>query len=335
MIHNDKKKLSRISLAPLIFLLSFFLQAPAIAQTDDSVQPASFKVSPEFIDEEAEPSGLFEYNIKAENGPGTKVSSYPIVRDLTGPGAQEGAGPTYLENPDRSKSLASWIKFPRSVLELDPGETKEIPLSVKISPYAENGVYYAEIAFSPGSNLPDAENNRAAMNVPRVSLRFKVAKKEVEQAEINFFTSEKEIFTSKPANFSCRFSNNGNTILTPKAEIRIYGRNGSEITSFPINSGELAPGASVEMRGACPEDLKPGRYKARIKVDYGTGTPGKTAEDIAFFWVLPARLLLIYSLAMLLVFIGFLYLFSRNLRSGRQKTRPRKFDGVLDLKDKK
>jgi hypothetical protein len=319
----------------VVFFFVFIALKPVLAQSDGSELIAGFSVSPAIIDEQAGASGLFEYNVSVKNDSQKKISAYPIVRDLMERDGQGLQAEPPSENPDRSASLASWISFPRGVLELGPGESKDIQLTIKLSPYAKLGVYHAEIAFSPGSNLPDAENYRRKLNTPKISLRFNVEEKKIEQGEINLFEAQKEIFFDQEAKFTCRVSNTGTDDIRPSGEIRIYNRSGSEVAIFPISADSLAAGKTIDLSAECKDKLRIGRYKAKAVIEYGTGTPPKRLEDTAFFWVLPLPFALATAAGTLAVLSGLLYLLLRSPRRSRRIASAGSSDGVLNLRQKK
>jgi hypothetical protein len=328
----------RILIAKFFLVIIFFSLAMAklaLAQSDGSELIAGFSVSPAIIDEQTGAGGLFEYIVSVKNDSQIKMFIYPIVRDLMESDGQGLQTEPPSENPDRSISLASWISFSRGVLELGPGESKEIPLTIKLSPYAKLGIYHAEIAFSPGSNLPDAENYRRKLNTPKISLRFNVEEKKIEQGEINLFEPQEEIFFGQEAKFTCRVSNIGTSEISPSGEIRIYNRSGNEVATFPIFADSLGSGKTIDLNAEYKDKLKMGRYKAKAVIEYGTGTPPKRIEDTAFFWVLPLPFALALAAGTLAVLAGLLYLLLRGPRKSKRLRTAVQPNGVLNLRQKK
>jgi uncharacterized membrane protein len=140
-------KFLQVSVSFLI-ILSFSFSSFANAK-DEIV------ITPTIIDQKVKARDILEFSVKIMNNTGSKVDLYPIVNDISvKEGKQEFIEPSLL---DKSTSLARWIQISRGVIELWPGQTKEIPFSIHVNLNAKPGKYYAVIIFAQGSTRHEAE----------------------------------------------------------------------------------------------------------------------------------------------------------------------------------
>jgi hypothetical protein len=309
-----------------ISLLGFFgVWRPALSAANGKIQ-----ISPAIIDENAQASGLFEYSINIKNGSDSRVELYALVRDMKD---QETASSS--NQSDRSVSLASWVSFFRGSIVLVPGEERIFPLKIKISPNAAIGIYYSEIIFGNGSNITDAEENARNENAPKLLLRFSIAKKIVELAQITSFAPEKSMFFSMPLSFLYEVSNNGTTNIKPRGLITLYDRRGKEVASLPVRETEVNAGKKENYRTSFDDFSQYGKFKAKATLEYGDVSI-RNMENITEFWVLPWNYLSVFAgCALFLLFIFIYSISKRNTKnkaaiSGKKPIRPK----ILDLKDK-
>jgi len=123
------------------------------------------------------------------------------------------------------------------------------------------------------------------------------------------FSVEKFVKGENEGSIQYVLNNPGEDPVVPKGEIIIYDNNGSEVTSVPINpDGATIEGKqTLDFSGSIPENVKMGKYKAFLSVEYGDHQTA-SVHDTAFFYVLPLQTVLIIF-AVVLVFAILLALY--------------------------
>ncbi len=301
-----------VYIAIIIFIFTPFLKVKAIENHGIVVNPA-------IIDEKAEARDILEYVVKVKNERSSRVSLYPIVNDvLKEGGKQEFLDPGLL---DKAVSLARWIKFSRGVIELMPGEEKEVDLTINVNLSAKPGKYYATIVFANGSNLPAAEETAKELNQPQLAINIEVEEHVVEKLQILQFKTEKNINLSLPVSFILDIENTGNRELEPKGAISIYNRKGEEVDLIDINSDKLKIGPNenknIVFSWQAPKSL--GKYKAKLNIEYGD-KESRDLQDTIYFWVLP-WITLSFFIGLVFILIVFLaiIIFKKTNHHGQQK----------------
>lgn len=161
----------------------------------------------------------------------------------------------------------------------------------------------------------------------------KVGDKIVEQAEIEYFRSEKSFYELPPISFQTRYINKGNTHITPAGDIIIENFLGQEIDKVTFNSNRqsLLRGNAgnytdewhhqgVFLRNG---KLAIGPLKARLITTYRSENPGHAPlSAVTTFWVLPWK----HILAIVLI-VGIIYRLISSLRK-RNEQKIRSYDPI-------
>ena len=141
------------SLIRLFILCSLFASfSPIIARADST---ADLTVTPVVVDEKAKARDILQEKITVTNTSKRKLQLYPSVNDVK---SQDGEKPfaEAQSGPERSDSLANWIEISRGLVELNPGESRELPFVIRVNLNALPNTYHADISFYEGSNRADA-----------------------------------------------------------------------------------------------------------------------------------------------------------------------------------
>lgn len=290
--------IARACLGALLTLSLALALAPLPAFGEDAKELA---VSPAVIDEKAEARDILNKSIIVTNTSNRTLTLYPTVDDVN---PQDGSQAfNYAGNAnERSDSLANWIEFSRGVINLGPGEQKELPLVIRVNMNAVPNMYHAYISFYEGGNRDDAQR-RPPLNAVTVNLEVKADIKELMQ--LNTFATDNVVFTGDDVVFKYQLQNIGNQELHPSGEISIYNRKGEEIASIDVNKEgkTISPDQTTQLASVWSGVSGFGRYKALLTVNYG----GQEAavQDTVFFWVIPWKQLLglfIVSITMVIFF---------------------------------
>lgn len=295
------------SLKYLLFIAfvfsGFFVSAiPATAEGE------RLTVTPMVYDEKAKKRDILKRNISLTNNTDSKLDVYVFVNDIdTEVGEQEFEGRT---TANISESLANWIEISRGKIDLEPGQTKQIPFLIHVSVYADPGIHHAQISFGWGSTKIDAQVKAA--QEPAASINVEVLDDSKEVLQLGSFLSDKTFFTENVASFSYLFENIGNRAVSPSGEIRIYNRRGEEVGAIGVNDddAELLPNMTSKLGSIWNSEGKFGRYKAMLDVEYGAKQRG-TVQDTIFFWVIPWKKILFIFIVLSAVLAMVVYLLHR------------------------
>lgn len=262
----------------IIFII-FYLFFPFFAV---KAEDASIMVTPVVMDLKAYPREHFKKTIILTNEKNYKINLYPLVNNISSiAGVQPFSAASVT---DIETSLANWINFPRGVVELSSGESKNIDFEINIGPRATPGVYHALVAFGEGATREEAQSDGREFGL---TINLEILDQAKERLEIRKFVPEKLVFRTTPATFSLSLANVGDRSLRPKGELRVYARNGAEVGAILLNElKDMAPGDTHTVALAFKELKHYGRYKAVVVINYGEET---TIQDIVFFWFVPVK----------------------------------------------
>jgi len=292
--------LFRSSLGILALL---FLLCPTLSH-------AAYSVSPLVIDEELSKRDIVTHTITLTNTGSSRVRIYPTVNEISvdaGGTMQSFVEPSMLE--DRTTSITAWLEISRARIELDAGETKEIPLTIRVHPDVAPGEYHAFLGFAQGSNRPEAEAKVAQGGTPGTVVRIGVDKVQDQFLRLERFSVERFIKNSEEGSVTYTLHNPGEHPVIPRGEVIFYDNSGYEVASIPVNPDATAIEEKMEasFTGEIPSELALGKYKALLSVEYGD-TQTASLHDTSFFYVLPLKwLLIIFGIVLSLAVLIALY----------------------------
>jgi hypothetical protein len=284
--------------ATVVISCAAFLPSAAVA--------ANYSVTPLIIDKELEKRDIVEEIITVTNRENRMVRIYPSVNEISvdeGGSIQTFLEPSMVE--DRASAITSWLEIGRGRIELQPGESKEVTLTIKVNPEVAAGEYHAFVGFGEGSNRPAAEKQVLDGNAPGTVVRIGVDKVQNQFLRLEQFNVERFVKDSSEGNIQFRLQNPGEDPVVPKGEIIFYDNNGSEVGSVPINEEGLAveSGKDISFSEQVPDGMKMGKYKAFLSVEYGEHQLA-SLHDTAFFYMLPLMPVIIIFAIILVVAIG-------------------------------
>ncbi len=287
---------------------SFFLlcilvfSAPSIVLSDST---AELTVVPVVVDEKAKARDILKKSITITNTTQRKLNLYPAVNDVQAEAGQE-AFVSSQGGDDEKDSLANWIEISRGVIDLMPGESREIPFVIRVSLNALPGTYHADISFYAGSTVAEAQA-RNPLGVVTVNTEVQADIKE--SMQLNKFISDGFFFSGDDVLFNYQLENIGNQELRPKGEIRIYDRKGREVASIPVNpeGKSFTPDQAAQLASAWSAAKGFGKFKAFLNVDYGNNQSG-SLQDTVFFWIIPwQQLLAIAVISIMAIVVSAIY----------------------------
>ena len=277
----------------------------------------SYSVTPLVIERDVEARDMLEESVKVTNTGTVPVKIFPSVNAIT---LGEDGSIVAFESPvmtDQTTNVASWLAISRARIELAPGETKRIPLSITIHPQAVPGEYYAFIGFGNGDKRDEAEAAVLRGAAPGVTVRLAIADKKNEYLRLHGFTIDRYVTNPADTSLSYELENIGDTAVTPQGEIIIYDVRGKEVAAVPVNPDArvLGAGERVAFTSALPGTTLYGRHKAFLNLEYGT-LQRANLYDTTFFTVVPVTYLIGIFLVILLMalVLTVLYIFRERKR---------------------
>jgi len=268
-----------------IGLILFFPSTP--------VQAVDYAVSPLLIEHDIAPRDMFKETIKISNTTSRPLRLYPTVNAITL--GDEGDIKTFVpaSMSGTATSVTSWIAVTRAVQEIAPGESIKIAVTIKISPDAVAGNYYAFVGFAEGDNRDQAEALVEKGLAPGVVVGFKLEEKRNEYLRLKHFVIPRFVLIGRSAEVTYDIENVGSVALIPGGEIIFYNSSGLEVTSLPVNFDDysIAPATTKTFTSPIPELGLIGRRKAFINIEYGISERANV-YDTVYFNVIPIALVL-------------------------------------------
>lgn len=290
----------------LAIISPVFLLFPALTQA------ANFSVSPVLIDVEVSPRDIVTKDITLKNESPNKITLYATVNEIA---VDEGGAIKEFVSPvmtDRTNTVTSWLEIGRGRIELEVGETKTVPLTIRMNPKAEAGEYHALIGFVNTNKRPDAEARALAGEADGVIVKIAIEEKTNELLRISSFLIDRFVFAKDEGTITIEIENNGEDDATPNGEIIFYNSRGEEVSSMTVNSdnNRIAPGEKTTITTKVPFHESLGRYKANLVLRYGADQQAAVFDTTQFF-ILPLPLLIGILVAIVLLSLLVTYLLRR------------------------
>lgn len=281
---------------PIFYLLTIFALLPLTASAN------SYTVTPPVIEHQVEARDMLEDSIKVTNTGTVPIKLFPSVHPITL--GEDGSIKTF-ESPvmtDQTRNVTSWIAISRARLELQPGESLKIPVSLTIHPNAVPGDYYAFIGFGSGDKRDEAEAAVMSGQAPGVTMRVSMADVHSEYLRLHNFRIDRYVTGSTEVPVTYELENIGDTAVVPKGEIIFYDVRGREVASLVVNIENImiASGEKKTFSSMVPSTGAYGRHKAFLNLEYGTQQRANL-YDTTFFTVVPIKIIIAVFGALLLL----------------------------------
>lgn len=219
---------------------------------------------------------------------------------------------------DRTTAVTSWVEIGRGRIELMPGQTVEIPLDIKVHPYAEPGEYHLFIGFVETSKRFKAEEVALAGDANGVIVKITVGDEREDSMRITSMTVDRFVTDGDKQQVEITVENAGEIASAPVGELIFYDSRGREITAVPVNSEsvQISPGVSKTFSATIPITENLGRFKANVNLTYGKNQRANLYDTTGFYMV---PLLYLFALAglFLLFFVVLLVLLRRSMITGQ------------------
>lgn len=260
----------------------------------------AYSISPLVIDRTMQARDAEDVAITIQNSADIPVRLYPTVNAIA---VDESGAIKEFVTPsmaDGRTTVTSWLAISRARIELAPGGSHEATLEIKLPPQVEPGTYHAFIGFAEGGNRPEAEAKVAAGGVPGVVVSIEVKKDTVTLLRLSRFFVDRFVTDTDEKKANVVLVNGGSESIQPRGEIIFYDTTGTEVAAVPFNAEEqsLEPGSESSFELALPENLRFGKYKAYLDLEYG-GAQTAQLQDTTFFYIVPLKSLVFTFLGLL------------------------------------
>jgi hypothetical protein len=193
---------------------------------------------------------------------------------------------------DRTNTVTSWIEITRGRIEVMPDESIEVPITVRVHPFAEPGEYQVFIGLVEAPNRPAAEAIAMKGDADGVIVKITIADERKDSMRISSFIIDRFITSDDHRSINIEVENNGDMASVPVGEVIFYDSRGIEINSVIVNENNsvVAPGEKVTFTSRVPLESDLGRFKANVSLHYGDKQLASLA-DTTFFYMMPIPLL--------------------------------------------
>jgi hypothetical protein len=209
---------------------------------------------------------------------------------------------------DRTNSVTSWISISRGRIEIPAGESVELPLDIKIHPFAEPGQYHAFVGFVESKKRDQAEQIASQGDADGVIITVTITDERVDSMRISSMIVDRFVTDSEQQQVKITIENSGEFVSTPAGEVIFYNNRGFEVSALPFNTEgvSLSPDETKTFVTSIPLGTNLGRYKANANLTYGENQRA-SLFDSAGFYLLPLYYLYfgigLLSLLLLVLFI--------------------------------
>ena len=307
-------------------LLTFFLLILGGLAGTFPAYASEVSVRPFLIDETLEPRESVERVVTIKNDyPHRKAILFATVNEITIDAAGEIREFISPVMTDRTNTITSWIEVGRGRIEIMPDETAEVPLTLRVHPFAEPGEYHAFIGFVEAPNRPAAEAAALRGDAKGVVLKITITDLREENLKISSFGIDRFVTGDDNRVIDIVIENTGDFANVPTGEIIFYDSRGIEINSVPVNTEQttVEPGETATLQANVPFGDKLGRFKANMTLDYGQSQRASLYDSTTFYMMPLQWILVIFAITLLgAIFVALLF---------RRVFLPEEDDGCADV----
>lgn len=274
---------------------------------------ANYSVAPILIDHTLEGRSILSETVKITNNENRILRLYAAVNEITvgtGGEIQTFVPPSMSDN---TVSVTSWIEISRARLELRPGETRELPMTIKINPNAKPGSYHAYVGFGDGRNRGEAEAKIRNGQAEGVIVKISLDEERNDFLRLANFVVQRFVTEEGNGGVTFDIQNPTDKDIIPAGEVIFYDSRGREVAALPVNPDHTAvpAGETVSFEDSVPiPESSVGRHKAYLSVEYGENQLA-SVQDTTFFYIVPIKQLVILFVIVLLVAVSVTFFIHR------------------------
>ncbi len=276
---------------------------------------AEVSVRPFLIDQAVSPREIFTTEVNLSNTTDRKLNVYATVNEITV--GVDGEVKEFVSPimSDRTNTVTSWVEVTRGRIELEPGAETLVPITFRIHPQAEPGVYHAFIGFVPTSKRHQAEVVAMSGEADGVVVKLTIEEKVSETLRLKSFSVDRFVLNPAENTVTIAIENLGDVPTSPNGEVIFYRANGDEVAAVPVNTDGsivIQPSEVVDLTVALPTETLIGRVKANAVLEYGKSRAA--LFDSTYFYMLPLPVVVGGLLLLITIMLGLIVLMFRSYR---------------------
>lgn len=286
----------RLILLPVAIVWSAVVLLLAVAPGAASAAGGNgLRVSPVRSDITVNPGQTKVVTIIVTNITSTPASLQAVINDFSASSDESGQPAIILNNNQFAKSH-SLKRFAKPVpnFTLQPGEQKNISVTISVPADAAGGGYYGAVRFAPAS--PGGANQTVSLAGSVGSLIIATVPGDIkDQLSISSFdvrsgVHPRSLFTSNKGITSVvRFQNSGNVQEQPFGKILLKDRSGKILGQYEINNSDVRSNVLPDSirKFTVPLDKVGSWGVFKLEGNFGYGSNGQLLAASTTFYVIP------------------------------------------------
>jgi hypothetical protein len=196
------------------------------------------------------------------------VRIYPV--DAT---TGQTSGTVFLLRNDSRQGVGSWVTLSESEVTLQPGESREIPFSIKVPAETRGGQHVGAIVVEDTEIQGIGNGGQGAAQV-------KVQKRLALGLQMNLPGDPVERLTASQVRpggddgyqtLLVRIANEGTVMLRPSGSLTVVNAQGESVQQLPMKLDTVLPATSIDFPVFIEgQALGPGEYRANLQLNYGS-----------------------------------------------------------------
>ncbi len=201
---------------------------------------------------------------------------------------------------DRTNTVTSWIEITRGRIEIPAGESREIPLTIRLHPQAKPGEYHVFVGLVEAKNRPAARSIAMKGDADGVVVKVTVPDQRSDNLKISSFSVQRFVTGDKNRDVEIELENVGDLPTAPEGEIIFYDSRGNEVSSVLLAGDSIDPGSVGVIKTEIPPTNGLGKFKANLSLNYGANQAA-SLFDTTFFYLMPLHWMIALFLGVLVI----------------------------------
>lgn len=298
----------RRMLGVLLIVAACGLILPVSAQEQGA---SGLQISPTKHEISIEPGEVKDVSFIVKNITGIEITAKMALNDFE---SDDLTGEPKLIIDTKERNSFSLDRFLKGLADVDlkPGESKEVKVTIDIPGDAAPGGYYGAIRFDVTPKGGRQESGRQVALTASVAplILVQVNGDITEQIDVKSVRAQRDdrigsFFFSPPNKVATTIENLGNSFSRPFGRIAVQDMRGKEVFTYELNNtsprGNILPKSTRTFTDDIEGVKTPGRYRLLAAIAHGNG--GEVINYQSTFWYVPAWLILLL-VTLLAVLLG-------------------------------
>lgn len=309
-------------------IIAFFAMVPFIgAQQDQQTGGNGLQISPTRSEVSASPGEVKPFSLTIKNVTDGPLTAKAFINDFESDNVSGTPQIIVDENQRTPNSIANMLKG-LSDIELAPGQTKEVKLSLDVPGNASPGAYYGAVRYAAvPKDAQQSGDRQVSLTASVAHLVFlEVAGDINEQIQLESLKAQlngkaSSFFIKKPNESAVGIKNLGNGFSRPFGTVTVNNMLGKQVSSYEVNDtspkGIILPNSSRVFTSPLNGVSFPGRYSQTAAVAYGNG--GEVVTYKSSFWYVPIWAIVVLLLILIAIALGIRKLYKNRTASSSKK----------------